>query len=185
MPSRRGQLIIALPDLVDPNFHQTVTLLVQDGEEGTLGLTLNRPTETSMEQAWGQIDGTDTPCHHTGLVYLGGPCPGPLMILHTRPDRAQGEVCDGVFLTSESDDIAWLLEHNRDPMRCFATHAGWGPGQLEAELEQQSWMTCPATAAIVFEAGPRIWFDLLRKINPAQAALVHNPRLLDTDPMLN
>lgn len=185
MPSRAGQLIIALPDLVDPNFHQTVTLMVQDSPEGSLGLTLNRPTQTPMKQAWAQVPEADTPCNHTGLVYLGGPCPGPLMLLHTRPEYAQTQVCDGVYFTAEPDDITWLLEHNGEPMRCFATHSGWGPGQLESEVEHESWITRPASAAHVFEAGPRLWLDLLGKINPSQAAVVHNPSLLDADPSMN
>jgi len=185
MSSRRGQLIIALPDLVDPNFHQTVTLLVEHSEQGSLGLTLNRPSKTPMKQAWAQVDAAHTPCNHTGLVYLGGPCPGPLMVLHTRAEYAQVSVCEGVYFTAEPEHITWLLEHNAEPMRCFATHSGWGPGQLELELEHESWITRPARAAQVFEAGPRLWLDLIGRINPSQAAVVHNPALLDADPTMN
>jgi putative transcriptional regulator len=186
MSSKRGQLIIALPDLVDPNFHQTVTLIVEHTEEGALGLTLNRPTQTTVKQAWAALEeAPGTPCHHTGLVYLGGPCPGPLMILHTLEDRAQAMVCEGVYFTAEPDHITWLLEHNQQPMKCFGTHAGWGPGQLDTEIEHQSWISRPATTADVLEAGPRQWLDLIRKINPSQAAFVANPDLLKTDPSMN
>lgn len=186
MSSKQGHLIIALPDLVDPNFHQSVTLIIEHGEAGALGLTLNRPTQTTVKQAWAALeDGPDTPCHHTGLVYLGGPCPGPLMILHTIEEMSQTRVCDGVYFTAEPEHIVYLLEHNQQPMKCFGTHAGWAPGQLDAELEHQSWMTRPASASDVFEAGPRQWLDLLRRINPSQAAVVSNPGLLRGDPSMN
>jgi len=185
MPNRQGQLIIALPDLVDPNFHQTVTLMIQHDAGGALGLTLNRPADLTLKQAWAQIDEATTPCHQVGRIHLGGPCPGPLMLLHTHADRSQITVCDGVYFTAEPEDITWLMEHNDQPMKCFATHSGWGPGQLEDELERASWITRPAAWADVFEAGPRQWFDLLRQINPSQAAVVANPNLLNTDPSMN
>ncbi len=185
MPPHRGQLIIALPDLVDPNFHQTATVLVEHNESGTLGLTLNRPAATTMKEAWEQLDGVTSPCHHTGLLHIGGPCPGPLMVLHTRPERAQIVVHDGLCFSSEPEDIAWLLEHNDEPMKCFANYSSWGPGQLETEIERESWIIREATAAHVFGTSPRLWYDLLRQINPSQAAIVNNPSLLDSDPSLN
>lgn len=185
MPTRQGQLIIALPDLMDPNFHQSVTLMVQHNSDGALGLTLNRPTRLTVKQAWSDLDETSSPCNHTGLVYLGGPCPGPMMILHTLAEYAQIQVCAGVYFTADPEDITHLLEHNGEPMRCFATHSGWAPGQLEAEVEHESWITRPARAEDVFEAGPRQWIDLLRQINPSQAAIVDNPSLLNTDPSMN
>ena len=184
MHSRKGQLIIAPPDMVDPNFRRTVTLLVEHDERGALGLTLNRPTSLSLQEAWEQCGG-DCPCHVDAAVHLGGPCPGPMMLLHPYEDYAQRHVAGRVYFTSDPDHIAWLVEHSDLPIRCFGTHAAWGPGQLESEFETSSWITAPACDRHVYDSDPGMWFDLLKQINPAQALALSKPELFSGDPRRN
>src|SRR5687768_5273835 len=81
MKSLQGQLLIASPKLFDPNFFRSVVLLVQHTDAGALGLVLNRPLEMTINDAWGQV--SETPCDATGFLHQGGPCEGPLMVLHT------------------------------------------------------------------------------------------------------
>ena len=184
MTSRRGQLLLAGTQLVDPNFVQTVTVLVEHNDQGAMGLVLNRPTKTTVAQAWAQVD-VDTPCLQDGFLYHGGPCAGPLMLLHTDRDHGQIQVTDGIFYTNDAEDVQWLVEHHRDAIKCFVGYAGWGPGQLEAELDAESWIVAPATASEVFDAAPQQWFDLLSAINPAQAAIMRNPKIVPPDPSVN
>lgn len=200
-PTRRGQLILAGTDLIDPNFAQTVTLLVEHSDQGTLGLVLNRPTTTPLASAWSESVPDAPPCPHTGPLYHGGPCEGPLMLLHDRPDRSQIEVFDGLYFTSDSDDVTWLMEHaaedasprddaeagvdNGVRLKAFVGYAGWTGGQLESELERESWIVTPATPEAVFAAGKDLWFTLLQQINPAQAAIMRNPGLIPPDPTVN
>src|SRR5205814_2997514 len=81
MKSLQGQLLIASPKLFDPNFFRSVVLLVQHTENGALGLILNHPLEMTIANAWEQV--SEMPCEATGVLHQGGPCDGPLMVLHT------------------------------------------------------------------------------------------------------
>lgn len=204
--TRRGQLLLAGPDLIDPNFARTVTLLVEHSDQGTLGLVLNRPLATTVAQAWSASVPDGAPCHHVDPLYHGGPCEGPLMVLHDRPERAQIEIFEGLYFTSDAEDVTWLMEHAAghseaissftDPgagveghaetaLKCFAGYAGWTGLQLESELERESWIVTPATSDAVFGDSDDLWFRLLERINPAQAAILRNPDLMPPDPSVN
>lgn len=187
MPSRVGQLLVASPKLVDPSFARTVTLIVEHSEEsGALGLVLNRPTETRMADAWeSALGGLGGPCEHDGLIFQGGPCEGPLMAMHTHAERSQFTPVEGVQVTADKEDLEWLMANNREPMRCFVNYSGWGPSQLEAEIETASWLLVPASARDVFLEPGRLWAELLRRIDPVQAALALNPRIRPSDPRHN
>jgi len=184
MPSRRGNLLLAGAELRDPTFAQTVTLLVEHNREGALGLVLNRPTQTPVAEVWLQVE-IDSPCQHDGLLYHGGPCKGPLMVLHTDMNYSQIQVTKEIYFTNDAEDVQWLLEHQGDRIRCFIGYAGWGPDQLEAELDGGSWIVTPADHAQIFESRDEQWFDLLQQINPAQAAILRNPGIVPPDPTLN
>ncbi len=184
MESRAGQLLIASPKLLDPNFARTVTLIVEHGESGALGLVLNRRTETRMNEAWEQV--SDAPCEHRGWVYRGGPCEGPLMAVHTHSERSQFEPLPGVHVTADREDLEWLMAADAGPMRCFVGYAGWGAGQLEVEVETSSWLLVRADETEVFDrAAEGQWAALLRRVDPAQAALALNPRIVPSDPSHN
>ena len=183
MKSRQGQLLLAAPSLADPNFERSVVLIVQHTGDGALGLVLNRPTETMLRDAWEQV--ADSPCRVDQPVHLGGPCEGPLMLLHSRPDRSQIEVLAGVHFTTEPDDIAWLLEHHEGALCAFAGYAGWGPRQLEAELRGGSWRLAQGDADLVLHAGEDLWTQVMNAIDPIEAQLSRNPHLQPPDPSVN
>src|SRR5208282_6015778 len=86
----QGRLLIASPRLVDPNFFRSIVLLVQHSEDGALGLILNRQLKISVRSAWAQI--SQSVCQADGFLYQGGPCDGPLMVLHTIEEFSQHQV---------------------------------------------------------------------------------------------
>jgi putative transcriptional regulator len=155
MPSHKGKFLIASPRLRDPNFVKTVILLVQHGDEGALGIVLNRPSGLTVRQATDQLpdtpDGPDTPLH------LGGPCAGPLVAIHSDPDVAEIEVLDGIYFTAEKHRVERLLRDGGKTVRFFAGYSGWGAGQLESELQEGSWLLLPAVREMVLELGSDPW----------------------------
>jgi putative transcriptional regulator len=178
--SVRGQLLIAGPRLLDPNFQRTVVLMIEHGPEGALGLVLNRPSETNVGQVVSELEEllmADTP------VFIGGPVqPGGLIVLarFPEPDMAALVSFDDVgILRAEVplDDPPELLAS-----RAFAGHAGWGPGQLDDELERGDWILEAATVDDAFtEAPEELWSTVLARKGGSYALVARMP----PDPSVN
>lgn len=183
--SLSGKLVIATPGMDDPNFAHAVILMVEHHAEGALGLVLNRPTDTRVDEVWGQI--SDLPCPIDQRLLRGGPCPGPLMLLHTRPRHAQVEVCRGVCFTTEEPMVAEIIAEPAEPISFFLGYAGWGPGQLENELSQGAWLVTKANAEVVFDPDPDdgLWMRVITGIDRSLAMLAMNPRIVPNDPSMN
>jgi putative transcriptional regulator len=179
--SLRGQLLVASPALIDPNFRRTVVLLAEVTEEGAMGVVLNRPspvTVTDSVPSLQDVVGADE------LVYVGGPVqPGAVVALaeYDEPERAASiPFADVGFLPSEVD-VAELAGHLRR-VRVFAGYSGWGGGQLEAELEAEAWIIEPATADDVFtDDPPGLWSAVLGRKGGQYALLARMP----ADPSVN
>ena len=178
--SLKGQLLVAGPTLVDPNFRRTVVLVGEHSDEGALGVVLNRPSETTVEEAVPELGAlVEGPV----LVHFGGPVqPSAIVVLadFADPERAGAIVLGSVgFLPAEVDPDE-LGELRR--ARVFAGYAGWGPGQLDAELEEGSWIVEPALVNDVFTSDPEaLWADVLRRKGGPFGVLAHMPY----DPSLN
>lgn len=183
MPSLKGQLLIADPALLDPNFARTVLLLVEHGQEGALGLVLNRPTPVKLAEAWAQV--SDTPCTRQDPLHLGGPCPGPLMALHNHADLADDQVLPGVFFSAQQDSLEQLLERQGGLVRFFFNYAGWAAKQLESELRTESWLLYAGSSPLVFAADPRGWQALLRRVHFRNVYPDARRDLLPDDPRVN
>jgi putative transcriptional regulator len=180
MQSLKGQLLVAGPGLVDPNFRRTVVLVGEHSEEGALGVVLNRASETTVGEAVpelsGLVDGLEN-------VHVGGPVQRSALVVladFVEPDRAGALVLDSIgFLPAEvdPDEIGELRR-----ARIFAGYAGWGPGQLEEELEEGSWIVEPALPEDVFTGEPDdLWSDVLRRKGGPYEVL----SLMPPDPTLN
>ena len=183
MQSLQGHLLVARPELTDANFARTVVLMLQHNESGALGVVLNRPTDTPIAEAWRQV--SDVPCHGSGLVHVGGPCEGPLMVLHVHPDHAQIDVMPGVHLATDQTDVEWLIEHSAAPIRYFVGYAGWGAGQLEHEIAQGGWDTLPASVDHLFHYQGDLW-QMARSMLHANDRYADLPtKLIPRDPSLN
>ena len=185
MDSLSGSLIVASPVMDDPNFRHSVILMVEHGDDGALGLILNREMQTRVDEVWEQI--SVLPCPVDQALLCGGPCDGPLMLLHGQPELAQIEVCDGVCFTTEEPLVQELLSEQSGPMRFFLGYAGWGPGQLESELNQGGWLVTQAKPDVVFDedADDGLWMRVITGIDRSIAMLAMNPKLMPNDPSMN
>lgn len=183
MDSLTGYLLVAAPGLADPNFDHTVVLIVRHDEDGALGLVLNRPTRTRIADAWSQV--SDAPCRRHDLLFQGGPCQGPLMILHDDEGMAQLEVSDGIYFTVDQDHAQRLVRDAKRPARWFVGHSGWSAGQLESELETGAWLTLQASPRHVFEEGASEWERVKREADRDGLGRSVDPRLIPDDPHAN
>lgn len=183
MNSLKGQILIASTRLLDPNFLQAVVLMVQHNKDGAMGLILNRQTEVAVRDAWSQV--SESPCVREENLYIGGPCEGVLMALHTFPNASQVEVFPGLHFATETQHMEWLLQQAETPMRFFVGYAGWSPGQLETEMESGSWIVTAATLERIFMPDDAQWPRIKREL--AMAAILPNykPGIIPPDPSRN
>jgi putative transcriptional regulator len=130
MDSMRGQLLVAGPALVDPNFWRTVVLVVEHTEDGALGLVLNRPSETSVGEAVPQLAELLDPEER---LFIGGPVQPSAVIVLARFEDAT----DAALLAFDDVGVLGTGPSSDEPAagvragRAFLGHAGWGPGQLD------------------------------------------------------
>ena len=150
--SLRGKLLIASPALVDPNFARTVVFITEHNDDGAMGIVLNRPSESSVESVVPQlaeIAGGEP-------IYVGGPVqPEALVLLaeFSNPEAAAWIVVADVGLASADVDLDELADAVRRG-RVYAGYSGWGEGQLEAEIEIDSWISGAAAAGRAVPGGP-------------------------------
>lgn len=165
MKSLKGHLLVATTELIDSNFMQTVILLFEHTDEGAAGVVLNRPIEASVTDIADQV--FDTPFEWDKPIHLGGPVPGPLMILHQEPELADQEVLPGIYSTIEATKVQEALRQRLEPSFIVANYAGWGPGQLEVEISENSWAIRPASFELLFESDALTLWDIVSELPPA------------------
>ncbi len=187
--SLSGRLLVATPLLGDPNFRRTVILIVEDEpEEGTLGVVLNRPTEVQVGQvleSW-----TDLVTGPT-VVFKGGPVSPnsalALALAHGDEEPLGWRSLDGSSLMSQIGLVDLeappeLLAGGITSLRVFAGYAGWGAGQLQAEIDEGAWYVLPGEPSDAFLAEPeQLWPAVLRRQGGDFAIVATYP----DDPMLN
>lgn len=169
--------------MLDPNFARSVVLLVQHDGDGAMGLVLNQPTELSVQKAWQQV--REEPCTAEGMIHRGGPCEGPLMVLHTHEEASQIEVIDGVHFCADAEQVEWIVRQSEGLMKFCVGYAGWTAGQLEQELEMDSWEVLQADAESVFSDDARLWERLLRRAGLRKELPGVNPKIIPDDPSVN
>ncbi|MGH2926347.1 MAG: YqgE/AlgH family protein [Solirubrobacterales bacterium] len=178
--SLRGKLLVASPVLTDPNFARTVVLLTEHNEDGAMGIVLNRPSETtvgSVAPDLEQITGGEP-------IHVGGPVqPEALVLLaeFTDLEAAAWIVVADVGLASADVDLAELADSVRRG-RVYAGYSGWGAGQLEAEMEEESWIVEPPLPTELFPDDPAmLWSDVLARKGGQYSLIARMP----ADPSLN
>ncbi len=180
--SLRGKLLVASPALLDPNFARTVVLIAEHSEDGAMGIVLNRPAASTVSEAVPDLaflTGEDA------QVYVGGPVAETAVIVLAEFERPEvaGALIDGElgFVGTDADDPE-ALDGAIRRARVFAGHAGWGPGQLESELEEESWIVEPPRREEIFSEDPeQLWAAVLRRKGREFALLSTMP----PDPSLN
>ena len=142
--SLKGSLLVSSPALHDPNFRRTVVLIAHHDDDGAMGLVLTRPSDVPASEAVPSLEGFPGA---DGPVYVGGPVqPEAFMVLaeFADPDEAAVPIIGGVgFMSAEAEPDELSIRR----LRLFAGYAGWGAGQLEAELAEPSWIVIPARRA--------------------------------------
>lgn len=160
--SLKGHLLISSGGLYDPNFRHTVVLIGEHNADGALGVVLNRALNVTVDQAIPELVDLVPPGE---ALYQGGPVqPESPVLLAEFEDAATAElhVFDSVgFLVG---DVMMPIEEGIRRARVYAGYSGWGPGQLEAEMAADSWITEPAYVEDVFTASPDLlWSLVLRR----------------------
>lgn len=171
----QGQFLIAMPQLLDPNFRRSVVLMLEHSEEGSLGLVINQTGQLTvgslvshLEVAWTGDDSV--------MERIGGPVqPEVVWMLHGVEDSIPGskEVMDGCWFTTSKEGLDVLAATPHTRRRVLRGYSGWAGGQLEAELRQGSWLTRTGDLSLVFSAEPEsVWEMALRGAGIDPMALV-------------
>jgi len=168
-------LLIAVPQLLDPNFRQSVVLLLQQSEEGAVGLVINRESTLSLREL----------CRDHKITYEGDPgkkvrVGGPvqpeqgLVLFGPEIDDSEGRaVVDGLQVSASTRTLSRLCEGTGKRFHCFSGYAGWGPGQLEREIHEGSWILAPPDARLILDAPPDdVWTGALESNGIDPAAIV-------------
>jgi putative transcriptional regulator len=164
-----GQLLIAAPEMQDPRFFHAVILIVRQGKEGAFGLVINRPVEERpIAEILQQMGQTDADAQGQIRIYAGGPVePSVGFVLHSAEyHRAQTMAIDGRLAMTRSPDILHDISHGAGPAKTILAfgYAGWGPGQLEAELAEHDWFTAPEEPKLVFDDDrATLWTEALAR----------------------
>jgi putative transcriptional regulator len=163
----KGMLLVASRDLPDPNFSESVVLLIVYGPNGTVGVIINRPSDVKLATVLPSIKSLHG---RSDRVYLGGPVLADRVLLLIRAAKAP-EDAFGVFDDIYASSSLSVLKHeigrrgSKPRFRAYAGHAGWAPGQLEAEVAHGDWYVTAADAENVLAAKPQdLWRKLIERV---------------------
>jgi len=181
MDSLRGKLLIAPPMLLDPHFTRTVVLVAAHDENGALGLVLNRPLETPLTEISPVLRSLAEP---GSMLHSGGPvAPDAAVVLadFIDPALAALTIFGNVGFPSAECDLGDLASGVRRA-RVFAGHSGWGPGQLDGELEDDGWIVGQLAPDELWQPdSTQLWSTALRRKGGSYALLARMP----DDPSVN
>lgn len=175
--STRGQLLVATPGLLDPNFVRTVVFMLEHNEEGAIGVILNRPSELPVATTIEPWAGRTVP---PGVIFLGGPVsPSSVIALASVSLDDAGANWNPILgrIGTVDLDVDPSEVPGLDEVRMFAGYAGWTGGQLEAELHDDGWFVLDAELTDVHTDDPgELWWEVLGRQSGALARLAHYPR---------
>ena len=179
----KGQILVAAPQLTDPNFNRTVVFLIEHDENGAFGVVLNRPSARTVDDVWAELD--HSPCECKQAINVGGPILGPILALHVDASLAEAEILPGVYLAAHRDNLNQLVQQPGATFRLFSGYSGWGGGQLENELKQGGWIATVASDGYIFDTANDLWRrvgkDITRNVLDGAIKIKHFP----DDPSLN
>ncbi len=167
--------LIAVPQLEDPNFLRSVVVMVEHGREGALGLVINHELSHDCA-AVAEGFGLPWPGVEGSKLAKGGPVePQSLWMLHDDGwcfDETM-RVADGIAVSRSREALTRMCEGEESRLRMLVGYAGWGPGQLEAEISAGAWIVGPTTIELIFEWSPdEVWALALGQLGIDPAHLV-------------
>ena len=176
--SLAGSLLVAHPNMLDPNFRRAVLFIsAHDPNDGALGLIINRPLD---KQVGDLVNETPPEGLADVPVFLGGPVgKTQLMFAALEWEKGEGLKFNHNVAFEQSSEVA---SQKRSSICAFIGYAGWGAGQLEAEMEQKAWLLQkPSRSVLKLDRLPRLWFDIMGRLGPWYKMLAAAP----DDPSLN
>lgn len=182
MRPEKGRLLISEPFLPDPNFERTVVLLCEHNEDGAFGFVLNKPSVLHVNDV---IEDTQ---NLEEVVYVGGPVQQDTLHFIHRHNGLENAVTllDGIYWGGSLESLRFLSNTRQlvgDDIRFFLGYSGWGPGQLEAELQEDSWIVCDFVSnELLFDTDPAImWKKALNNMGGRFSVYSNYP----VDPRMN
>lgn len=162
----KGVFLVASPSMNDPNFSQTVVLVIEHGPEGTVGIILNRATDMLLSEALPEMAVLKGTTHR---LFAGGPVQPNVMLLLSRwkePQPNMRSVFDSVYVGGNPDVLERLIKQagSRAKFRAFAGYAGWAPGQLGVEMLQGAWAVLSAESNLFDKDPASLWPDSLARL---------------------
>lgn len=209
-----GRLLIASPYLSDGNFLRSVVFIIRHDAEGAFGLAINRPTSRRFRELV-ELSSTEGEPRSDDLIYRGGPVEGPLLALHDlagvgdpcgpiesgktlgvkctvhhHPSEPFGSISfelgnPPAWITGDDDHLRILLRRPDARVRYIAHYSGWGPGQLDHELEVGGWLVGEATADLLFGEPTEVWRAAVQACGHTVLAEVAPRVSFGGDPSLN
>jgi putative transcriptional regulator len=164
----QGKFLVADRRLIDPNFRETVVLLIRYGQDGAMGLVINRPVELKLSTVFPDIKELE---RRKETLYLGGPVqPARVLLLvkSASPPEASMPVFDDVYLSSSLKVLRRLIKKplQGERFRIYGGYAGWAPNQLESELDRGHWHVLKADTETLFDRkSSEIWQELIQRVS--------------------
>jgi putative transcriptional regulator len=162
----KGKFLVASRRLLDPNFKETVVLLIEYGMEGAMGLVINRPSQVKLATVFPDIKELE---QREDAVYLGGPVAVNRMLMligSSKTPRGSIPVTRDVYLSSSMEELERLIKNaaENERFRIFAGYSGWAPSQLDFERTRGDWHVLKADAQTIFAQNPsELWQELIRR----------------------
>ena len=169
--------LVAVPQLVDPNFHRAVVLLVEHGEQGSMGIVVNRPIELDMGEFCAS-QSLDFFGDSSNKVFQGGPVQTDRAFLLHQSDHEGPEtepVMGQVKLSYSLESLEQIVRTPPPRFRVFLGYAGWGEGQLAEEVTSGAWLVCHADPGVLYTRDPdKMWERVIRSMGIEPVQLMHS-----------
>ena len=177
----QGKFLVADRQILDPNFRETVVLLIHYGPDGAMGLVINRPLQVKLSTILPDIKELD---QRTETLYLGGPVEPSMVLLLVKSSNPLGSsmpVFDDVYFSSSKEMLQRLIKKpaKEEKFQIYAGYTGWAPSQLESEYDRGHWHVLEADTETLFDKKPsEIWHELIHRVSVKWVRTINSGKLL-------
>jgi len=173
-------LLVAMPQLLDPNFKRAVVLLIHHDGEGTFGLVVNRPADVTFDDLVDDLELDWKGDRHTPLAWGGPVQPNTGWVLFGEGGPSElddaNELAPGLSVAGSLEALRKIADRPPASLKLMLGYAGWGPHQLEDELAQGAWLVAPVAPDVVFGVDPEaMWEHVVRSLGIDPATLIATP----------
>ena len=179
---KKGSLLLAEPFMLDSNFKRSVILLCDNQEEGSVGFILNKPMKMYLPEAIPEVNDFEAP------LFYGGPVEADtLHFVHNLGDLVEGSIhiADDTYWGGNFEDVKSLINQRAvgpDNFKFFLGYSGWSSGQLDEEMEENSWIVTKSSSEYIFDnLSPNLWKKVLEDLGGKYKIISNYPE----DPSLN